>query len=222
MEVKVPEQLQQFHKKYANSVEWRLTSEGVEIKGSGIERTKGNPITVTTIWEKYNKDINEYSKSYTVPVELIVATICTESGGNEKAVREEPGFISDEKTPHLVSPGLMQILISTARGSLGKRGIKVSEINRKWLLMAKNSINAGTSYIDDQRSVTQLDPVLVAAAYNAGGIYEQHGISNRFKLRQYPIGTSEHCDRWIKWFNDFWFVLKNHRIRPAMSFLEYF
>ena len=28
------------------------------------------------------------------------------------------------------------------------------------------------------------------------------GPENRWKMRQFPIGTSEHADRFVRWFND--------------------
>jgi len=223
MKFEVPREIQEFHRKYGNNVKWKLSFDGLEVEGSGIERSRGNPDTVTRVWEDYSQYVNEYAEKYKVPAELIIATICTESGGDEDAIRRESEYTSDEETPTRISPGIMQTLISTARGSLEARGApEASEISRNWLLIARNSINAGTSYIADQKSQTKFDPVLVAAAYNAGGIYRQNGQSNRFKLRQFPIGTSEHCDRWIKWFNDFWFILKDHEIRPVLSMYEYF
>jgi hypothetical protein len=46
-----------------------------------------------------------------------------------------------------------------------------------------------------------MDPILTACAYNAGGIYRQNGPNNRWKLRQYPIGTGHHADRFAACFN---------------------
>ncbi|WP_437585300.1 transglycosylase SLT domain-containing protein [Sorangium sp. So ce1000] len=218
----VSDDLQRFHRKYAGSVEWRLTKSGIEVEGSGIERTTGEPTTVRKIWEAHHDAINLYAGKYEVPVELIVATICTETQGNASAVREEPGYTSDDATPHRVSPGIMQTLISTARTSLAAHGVSASTINRAWLLHAENSINAGTSCIADRKAHTGYDPVLVGAAYNAGDVIQNTSTSNRWRVRQFPIGSSEHCDRFVKWFNDFWAVLDTHPIRPVLSFYEYF
>ncbi len=44
---------------------------------------------------------------------------------------------------------------------------------------------------------TRFDAPLVAAAYNAGGIYYNAASSNRWRLRQYPLGTSKHVDRFV-------------------------
>ena len=147
---------------FEDSVRWRLTPNGVEIDGSGVERTKGSPRTVTQVWETYGDAINRTARARRVPCALIVACICTESGGKADAVRLEPGYSSDEKTPNKVSPGLMQTLISTAREELQM------SVDRNWLLDAANSIEAGTADIAQQAKLPSLDPPLVAAAYNPG------------------------------------------------------
>ena len=195
--------LRDYHRAFTDGVRWRLTDNGIDIEGSGIERTPGNPVTVTRIWDEYYQEINDWADFYNVPCCIIIATIATESRGNHLAVREEPGYRSDSLTPHQVSPGLMQTLISTARETLND-----NSIDRSFLLVPSNSIKAGTSYIADQRSRTALDPPKVSCAYNAGGVYENRSRRNRWRMRQFPIGSSEHCDRFVKWFNDAVFVLK--------------
>ncbi len=209
--------LKKFHNAFSDGIRWRLTKDGVETEHIGIERTAGPPKNVTKIWENYYSEINKWAKHFDVPCVLIIATIATESGGEANARREEPGFISDEKTPHRVSVGLMQTLISTARATLNNKNIDAA-----WLRIPSNSIQAGTSYIVEQYPVTKLDPPKAACAYNAGGVYENNNPNNRWRMRQYPIGTSEHCDRFIKWFNDAVFVLKNHTVKPKVPYKEYF
>lgn len=204
-------ELAAYHR-YRDSVRWRVTPRGVAIEGRGVERTPGPPVTVTRVWEAYADDVNAAAKKYAVPAHLIVATICTESTGRADAIRFEPRYVSDQATPHQVSPGLMQTLISTARGALGR-----PRIGRNWLFVPRNSIMAGTAYIASQARSTAYDPPLVAAAYNAGRLAYEGSADNRWKLRQYPIGTSEHCDRFVKWLNDAAYVLARHRIRPAIG-----
>ena len=201
--------LSEFHG-FQDSVKWRLVAAGVEIAGSGVERTRGTPTTVTRVWEAYGDAINRTARARRVPCELIVATICTESGGRADAVRLEPGYKSDEDTPGKVSPGLMQTLISTAREALQM------SVDRKWLLDPANSIEAGTAYLAGQAKETNLDPPLVAAAYNTGQLKYQNGSQNRWKLRQYPIGTGSHCDRFVRFFNDAVFVLRSHTKKPVV------
>lgn len=202
--------LDQYHG-FGPGIRWRLSAAGVEIEGSGAERTRGAPTTVSRVWDAYGSEIDRAARHYRVPVPLIIATICTESGGKADAVRLEPGYVSDEQTPRKMSAGLMQTLLSTARATM-----KMS-FGRDWLLDPGNSISAGTSYIAEQSSVTQLDPPLVAAAYNAGGLYEQDGAQNRWKLRQYPIGTSVHVDRFVKFYNDAMAVLAEKGARCSVG-----
>ena len=206
--------LTDFHT-FEDSIRWRLTPDGVEIDGCGVERTKGAPNTVTRVWETYAADINRTARARRVPCELIIATICTESGGRANAVRLEPGYKSDEATPNKVSPGLTQTLISTASEVMGRK------VDREWLLQPANAIEAGAIYIARQSKKTGFDPPLVAAAYNAGALKHQDGKNNRWKLRQFPIGTSAHCDRFVQFFNDAVYVLKRHSTKPALSFADF-
>ena len=196
---------------YEDSVRWRIVPEGVEIEGSGVERTRGRPSTVTRVWETFGDDIDAVARARQVPVPHIIATICTESGGDPEAVRLEPGYRSDEETPHRVSVGLTQTLISTASETLGR------SVDRDWLRVPRNAIDAGAAYIARQARVTQLDPPLVAAAYNAGRLAYNGGERNRWKLRQYPIGTGAHCDRFVRFYNDAVFVLASAGRTPSVG-----
>ena len=199
------------------SVLWALTDKGIDIEGVGVLDTGPPPATVLRIWTQHRDAIMSAADRCQVPVELIIATAATESRGNPNAVRHEPGYISDEETPHRVSPGMMQTLISTARATL-KGVVPAQDIDRKWLLVPANSILAGTSYIAEQRPITAFDPPKVACAYNAGSIYPQDGRGNRWKMRQYPIGTGEHADRFVRWFNDC-FSMWHETPAPDLSFL---
>ena len=182
------------------SVEWCLAEDGIRIDGAAPETTGGRPLTVRRVWNAFGPSMSKWGAHYGVPVELIVATACTETRGRPDRVRTEPGFVSDEETPHRVSPGLMQTLISTARSALA--GETDEAIDRAWLLVPDNSIRAGTAYIAGQRSKTSFDPPKVACAYNAGSVIRNNGAENRWKMRQFPIGTGEHADRFVAWFND--------------------
>jgi hypothetical protein len=40
-------------------------------------------------------------------------------------------------------------------------------------------------------------------------------------MRQYPIGTAEHADRFDRWFNDFCAVLESDaEVQPKVTFIE--
>jgi len=203
--------------RFQDSVSWTITARGISIDGKEPEYSAGQPKTVARVWNELRQPLLTWSKHYGVPVELIIATICTESGGNlQIKAREEPGYKSDQETPHRVSPGIMQTLISTARAALSAG----SEIDRAWLEQPANSIQAGTAYIASQSKITHFDPPKVACAYNAGGIYHNDSPKNRWKMRQYPIGTDAHVNRYVQWFNDCFRVFEGEADVPAMSFFS--
>lgn len=195
------------------SVQWRLARDGIRIAEAAPEVTRGRPVTVRRVWGAFGPSISQWCGEFDVPVELVLATICTETGGNPEALRTEPGYVSDEATPHRISPGLMQTLISTAREALDDPGI-----DRGWLLVADNSIQAGTAYISQQRRKTDLDPPKVACAYNAGGVIRNDSPDNRWKMRQFPIGTSHHADRFVAWFNDAFRLFETLEEAPGNAF----
>lgn len=207
----VLDELKQEHG-FRDSVRWQLTPQGLVVAQEAPETTGGEPQTVRQVWQRFSQPIQEWAASFGVPVELIIATICTETRGDPAAMREEPGFISDDATPSRASLGIMQTLISTARDVLGD-----PSINRLWLLEPNNSIRAGTAYIASQWKLTHLDPPKVACAYNAGGVYYNPSPRNRWKMQQYPIGSAEHADRFVKWFNDCFNMLERDNVTPNLS-----
>ncbi len=204
--------LKQPHR-FKDSVSWQIAEDGIVIDQKPPETSGGEPKTVRGVWQKFKGPIEEWSAKFGVPVELIIATICTESGGDPSALRKEPGYVSDDQTPGKISPGLMQTLISTARKTLADDGI-----NRDWLLKPENSIRAGTGYLASQWTITGFDPPKSACAYNAGNIYYNESPANRWKMRQYPINSAEHADRFVKWFNDCFVMFKKDQIFSPLSF----
>ncbi|WP_176256658.1 peptidoglycan-binding protein [Derxia lacustris] len=191
------------------TLQWRLAADGVRVREAGAERlprTGGAPNTARKVWTAYGAALQKCAAAYGVPVEIIVATICTESGGRADCCREEPGFVSDATTPDRVSPGLMQTLISTARAAVGD-----PRLDRQALLDPETSIRAGTLYLRQQAlrraGPTNFDPPLVACAYNAGSL---RPAGNRWglvqTLRDKQLGTL-HADAWIEYFNDCFAVL---------------
>jgi len=200
---------------YQDSVTWCLNESGLVIGREQPETSGGEPVTVRRAWQQFGDSMDEWTDKFGVPAELIIATICTETTGDPKAVREEPGYESDERTPGKISVGLMQTLISTARDALAD-----NSIDRLWLLEPDHAIWAGTAYIASQWKITNFDPPKVACAYNAGGIYYNKSPENRWKMRQYPINSSAHADRFIKWFNDCFLMFKADSISPDVSFYK--
>lgn len=199
---------------FNGGVSWQLVRDGLSVGGQ-IETTGGEPESAARVWGTWGESILRWANHFEVPVELIVATILTESGGKPGALRLEPGYVSDEATPGKVSPGLMQTLIRTARDVLGNQ-----TLDRGWLMVPDHSIQAGTAYIAHQAGKTKLDPPFVACAYNAGGVYANAGAANRWRMRQYPIDSGEHADRFAKWFNDCFRMFASRAEAPLMSFFS--
>jgi hypothetical protein len=196
---------------------WKLTKQGVLITGQDLPRTKGDPTTASATWQNYRESFEKSACAYGVPVELLIATACTESGGDADAIRKEPGYISDEETPNRISPGLMQTLISTARAAMGDNAI-----NRQQLLTADTAIRAGAAYIKQQAVRTNLgtnfDPPLVGIAYNAGSL--RHAANNPWGLVQTDRGNGKfHADAYVEYFNDTFAVLSTQP--PAQNTPSY-
>ncbi len=174
---------------------WRMTPAGVEVDGAII---RANTATVARCWTTHGAAMSAAARSHNVPVEILIATACTESGGRAEAVREEPGYLDDAQTPHRVSPGLMQTLISTAREALAD-----PRLDRAALLRADVSLAAGAAYIRRQalggRNPTGFDPALVAVAYNAGSLRPAR---NPWGMVQTRRGDGWHADALCRFFND--------------------
>lgn len=190
LHVEVASELAKPHGHFKDGVRWALVAGGVSVEGAAPERTPGEPATLRRIWKAFGEDCARAAKTYGVPVELIVATIATESDGRPNARRPEPKLGTE-------SVGLMQTLVTTAREALGRGGLRADD-----LLDPRVSVEAGTAYIAQQRGSTHFDPPLVAAAYNAGSLRPDGGSKNRWKLRCHPIGTGAHIDRFLSWFGD--------------------
>jgi soluble lytic murein transglycosylase-like protein len=201
---------------FEDGVRWQLTRDGILVEGEVAPRgTGGPPRTIRRIWEQFDDPIAAAAEEFDVPVELILATIATESRGNPTAERAEPGFISYDETPHRVSLGLMQTLISTARQALKKNSIDAAALREP-----ETAIRAGTAYIAQQSKVTAFDPPKVACAYNAGNLFHQTGSANRWRMRQFPIGTGAHADRFVAWFNDCFILFDDSDAAPRPSFVH--
>ena len=193
-----------------------------------VLRTKGAPSSAHTALQDFGASIFAASERFDVAIPSIFGMLAIEatrikadrSHFNPRSIREEPGFISDEKTPHRVSPGLMQTLISTAReanvwarlyrdvdGSLEKLG-------REDLFMPERSIMLGTAHMrreinnvepDEKREgFFAHDPIALCAAYNAGSVREGDGA---YHLRTY--GGDGRIEKFVAYHNDMCAVLED-------------
>ncbi|PZW42126.1 transglycosylase-like protein with SLT domain [Humitalea rosea] len=191
------------HARFGGGTRWSLGPLGVTLASGGLVVTPAHARTVRGLLADWFAQPLQAAASRTgVPVELLVACLATESAGGAataaecaQAERHEPGFRSYEATPHRVSIGCMQTLVTTAREALG-RPVTPEELRDPAV-----SIAAGAAYIAAQGPRTLLDPPVVACAYNAGGVYLEEGAANRWRMRQYPLGTGQHADRFCAFFN---------------------
>lgn len=194
--------LKQEHRRYVDGCSWRVTAAGVEVAGAPLVTDNDQyDAVVRRVWQAFSQPLSTVlgpGSACRVPVELVIACICAESNGKPTAKRLEPGCdtANPARTPHRISIGLMQTLLSTAREALRKPDLPLDD-----LLVPEISIRAGATYIWRQGRLTGFDPPLVAAAYNAGGLYYNASNTNRWRLRQYPLGTSAHVDRYVHFFN---------------------
>jgi hypothetical protein len=198
--------LKVFHAVFDGGSRWRLTARGVEVEGRPLAGQAGGTQAAQNAFAWFGPEFRTAAIASEVPIELLVATACTEVLGNTRryatrdaamrAVREEPGYMSDDATPHRVSPGLMQTLISTAQQMMPEL-----RVTRDLLFEPQHAIRAGALYIRSQAPQTRLDPPAVACAYNAGALYLQTGATNHWRMRQYPIGTPDHADRFVIFLN---------------------
>lgn len=189
--------LQQPHSRYPDGVPWRLVKDGIEIGGELSKPSAPEAALAARVLRDYADAIATASARFPVPAELVVATICTESGGNPRAKRLEPGCDIEDpsRTPRRVSVGLMQTLLSTAREALGDDGVSLTALENP-----STSIRAGMAFMWRQAGATRFDPPLVACAYNAGSVRYEGSAGNRWKMVQYPIGTAKHADRFCRYF----------------------
>ncbi len=148
-------------------------------------RTVEQSATLRRIWREHGHHIAASCARNGVPLELVVATIAVESRGDPNAVRTEP----DGRQ----SGGLMQTLTGMASEMMRR------EVTAQELLDPALSIEAGTRYIAHQRRLTNYQPPLVAAAYNAGGLHpRREGDDNPWRLRS----TGDHISRFCQFFGD--------------------
>lgn len=189
--------------------EWRVTPDGILSRGPGGDverhRTRGAPTTMRLYLAGWRDELVGAALAEKVPLALLMMTVATENGparidGTEVQyiqVRREPGYVSDQETPHKISVGPCHVLISSARAALGEPGI-----HRGWLLDPANNIRAAARFMANQRGRTGFDPILVAAAYNAGGLYEAVPGRSRWGNRWHLQTYGSHLDRAAAWYGD--------------------
>jgi hypothetical protein len=158
------------------------------------------------------------SATFDIPLSWLLGMIPIEArklrvrGGGVKfdpaSLRHEPGYQSDDETPHRVSAGLMQTLLSTAQSMADKCDLDMPT-RASDLYDPRTSIMLGAAYCAHQRDRYDdgvegfdFDFVHLTGAYNAGGVY--YNADSPYKMRTYSPTRTE---RAIRWHNDAMAVL---------------
>jgi len=199
---------------------WRTTPEGVEIRGEGIQRTPGAPITMLRVWVLWGELLERAVKETGVPMELLLMTVGTEAGPlrlqpdgrlTYTALRQEPGYRSDDETPGRISFGPCHVTLESYRNHM-RRGAPRGEA-----MVLENNLLAAARYLADRRHRHGYDPILAAADYNAGSVRAAPPGSrfhNRWGIACHVDGTYVHLDRAAKWYGDACHVLRTYSPRP--------
>lgn len=193
-------------------------------EGERIWRTAGAPVTCRAILESLGDVILWAAKKHGVSPALILMTIATETASarahgftGPATFRWESHVLNRDIAPAFrgtYSAGPMQVLATTARDLIATRGAAYGlayaplatapALRERPLVVpavlplydARTNIDLGTAVIRRQLRLTGDDPILVAAAYNSGGVYESG--ANAWRLRSH----GNHLDRAARWYGD--------------------
>ena len=203
--------------------EWAVTGYGLmswdpDTGETEAHRTDGEPVTVATYLAHWREPLVRVSAEEGVPLEIMLATIATENGAAQlvrgspriRPPREEPGYVSDEDTPHRVSIGPCHVLIETAQIAM-----RDPLIDREWLTDLENNLRASFRYLaqQDRRWEHGYDPILSAAVYNSGGLYDASHPQSQYHNRWHLRSWGSHLDRFANWYGDALAVLRGSRRR---------
>jgi peptidoglycan L-alanyl-D-glutamate endopeptidase CwlK len=226
---------QTWHSRYAGS-EWRYDENGVYLRAheGGREplRSGGRPTTMETIWDGFSQAIMSASERYGVAPELIMTMIANETAAFRRygftgpmTFRWEPHVpVQDVQPPRRgdYSAGPMQVLGTTARWIIRAQRLAFDPFAvapayerrpepplEHPMYDPKTNLEIGAALIKQRWAATGDDPILVAAAYNAGGVYRS--AENAWHLRCY----GNHLDRTAQWYGDACAVLKRAGVRAS-------
>ena len=211
-------------------IEWRYNHTGIYLRGLNQPlRTAGDPITCQAIVDQFSDIIIRYAIEFNIPPEIIVMIIATEAAAYRRigftgteTFRWEPYVkVRDVEPNHYgdYSLGPMQTLAITARWVIRSQNLGfdpfdlMPDFREQPVVPPDNipgyepefNIHIGAAVIKQRWRRTGDNPILVAACYNAGGLY--FSFRNRWHLRCY----GNHLDRAAKWFGDACFVINELR-----------
>ncbi|WP_020177549.1 N-acetylmuramoyl-L-alanine amidase [Methylopila sp. M107] len=199
-----------------------------------LRRTPGEPTTCRRIYAIYGPAILAAADKHDINPALIIMTIATESGfamgakfTGPTTFRWEAHVENTDVNPSFLgaySAGPMQGLSTSVRDMIRNKGAAFG-LNYQPFAVApaiaakpakgpkthplydgKVNIDIGTGEIRWRLAGTGDDPILVAAAYNAGGLYPSDG--NQWRLKT----TGDHLDRAAAWYGDACKVLSENGV----------
>jgi hypothetical protein len=208
---------------------WRTDALGVHADGV-LWRTPGEPVTCAAILTLFEAPLLAAAKKHGIDAALLIMTIATETGRirdagftGPRTFRWEAHVLNrDVATPFRgsYSAGPMQVLATTARDIVSTQGKTyglgyapfalapalaekpATAPGRLPLYDPAVALDIGAAVIRRGLRATGDDPILVAAAYNAGGLYESG--ANAWRLRSH----GDHLDRAARWYGDACAVLR--------------
>lgn len=200
---------------------WKVRTDGVVIgSGNKVERTAGEPQTCRAIAQTFGRQIIDASLRFNIAPELILMTIATEAAAFRSSgftgpatFRWESHALVNDSPPEYrgdYSTGPMQVLAGSGRWVIRRQGLELDPFvhfpafreqpNRppEQLSAYQPNINilTGAAIIAQRWKKTGDDPVLVSAAYNAGGVYQSN--KNDWHIRCH----GNHLDRAVRWLGD--------------------
>lgn len=222
-----------WHNKFGGQ-DWKYDGDGVYLRsysnGTKPIRSPGTPTTLKAIWDEFGTIIMVMAKKYGMAPEIILMTIATETAAYKAhgftgpaTFRWEAHVWNKDVTPPVqgdYSAGPMQTLGTTARWVIAAQNLPFHPFQVAPVYSVKpatpathplydpaTNIEIGAAEIKQRLGVTGQDPMLIAAAFNAGGVYENHG--NAWHIKTY----GNHLDRAAQWFGDACAVLKQAGVR---------
>ncbi len=209
--------------------EWRYDERGVYLRahaaGQGPLRTDGEPVTCRAIWNLCADEILAASRRHGIPTALIMVVIATETAfarrygftGPHTFRWEAHVKVTDVRPARwgATSAGAMHTLATTARWVIREQRLDYDPFTVAPVFERRpdppeslplydlaTNIDIGTAEIKQRWAATGPDPIQVAAAFNAGGLYKN--AQNPWRLR----AAGDHLDRAARWYGDACALLK--------------
>ncbi|MCL4215976.1 MAG: hypothetical protein KJ052_03075 [Candidatus Hydrogenedentes bacterium] len=210
---------------------WRVTPLGIEVQGEhSIRRTVGAPVTARRILSLMHDPLLAAAARHRTPPALLIMTVATETGLYRRVNFTGPRTFRWEAHVQVsdVSPvrrgdysaGPMQVLGGTAREMIRRYRLDLDAFETAPAYAQRPappsthplygyavSLDIGAAYIRHTWRHTHGDPILIAAAYNAGGVYRSE--RNVWRLRCH----GDHLDRAAAWYGDACAVLEEAGVK---------